>query len=68
MSRSFSALKPKLSSESIRAVNSLGFSQCTPVQFATVPLFLKKKDVVAEAVTGSGKTLAFLLPMLDLIQ
>ena len=37
----------------------------TPVQAATVPLFMKNKDVVVEAVTGSGKTLAFVIPILE---
>ncbi len=39
----------------------------TPVQQATIPLFLGNKDVVVEAVTGSGKTLAFALPILNKI-
>jgi ATP-dependent RNA helicase DDX55/SPB4 len=37
----------------------------TPVQAATIPLFMKHKDVVVEAVTGSGKTLAFVIPILE---
>jgi ATP-dependent RNA helicase DDX55/SPB4 len=37
----------------------------TPVQAATIPLFMKSKDVVVEAVTGSGKTLAFVIPILE---
>ncbi len=39
----------------------------TPVQSATIPLFLSHKDVVVEAVTGSGKTLAFLIPMIQML-
>jgi ATP-dependent RNA helicase DDX55/SPB4 len=37
----------------------------TPVQSATIPLFMQNKDVVVEAVTGSGKTLAFVIPILE---
>lgn len=37
----------------------------TPVQAATIPLFMQHKDVVVEAVTGSGKTLAFVIPILE---
>lgn len=37
----------------------------TPVQANAIPLFLKNKDLVVEAVTGSGKTLAYLLPCFD---
>jgi len=43
----------------------MGFTDMTPVQASTIPLFLKNKDVVVEAVTGSGKTLAFLIPLLE---
>ncbi|KAH9248273.1 hypothetical protein BASA81_014075 [Batrachochytrium salamandrivorans] len=39
----------------------------TPVQASTVPLFMKHKDVVVEAVTGSGKTLAFVIPVLEML-
>lgn len=49
------------------AVNSLNFPTMTPVQFATIPLLLGKKDVAVEAVTGSGKTLAFLIPLLEML-
>ncbi|KAI9203441.1 P-loop containing nucleoside triphosphate hydrolase protein [Polychytrium aggregatum] len=45
----------------------MGFTQMTPVQAASIPLFLKSKDVVVEAVTGSGKTLAFVVPMLEML-
>ncbi|KAG9079996.1 ATP-dependent rRNA helicase spb4, partial [Ceratobasidium sp. 370] len=37
----------------------------TPVQASTIPLFMKHKDVVVEAVTGSGKTLAFVIPVIE---
>lgn len=43
----------------------MGHTQMTPVQISTIPLFMKHKDVVVEAVTGSGKTLAFVIPILE---
>lgn len=43
----------------------MGHSHMTPVQAATIPLFMQHKDVVVEAVTGSGKTLAFVIPVLE---
>ncbi|KZT11312.1 DEAD-domain-containing protein [Laetiporus sulphureus 93-53] len=46
-------------------IQSLGFAQMTPVQASTIPLFMKHKDVVVEAVTGSGKTLAFVIPVVE---
>ncbi|KAI9323629.1 P-loop containing nucleoside triphosphate hydrolase protein [Dichotomocladium elegans] len=39
----------------------------TPVQAGAIPLFMKNKDVVVEAVTGSGKTLAFVIPIIEKI-
>ena len=39
----------------------------TPVQAATIPLFVTNKDVAVQAVTGSGKTLAFLIPMVEMV-
>ena len=49
-------------------VASMEYSQMTPVQAASIPLFLSHKDVVAEAVTGSGKTLAFVIPILEILR
>lgn len=37
----------------------------TPVQASTIPLLMRQKDVVVEAVTGSGKTLAFVIPVIE---
>jgi ATP-dependent RNA helicase DDX55/SPB4 len=43
----------------------MGFETMTPVQSGAIPLFMKNKDVVVEAVTGSGKTLSFVVPILE---
>eukprot|EP00929_Paragymnodinium_shiwhaense_P020306 TRINITY_DN13585_c1_g1_i3.p1 TRINITY_DN13585_c1_g1~~TRINITY_DN13585_c1_g1_i3.p1 ORF type:complete len:871 (-),score=243.01 TRINITY_DN13585_c1_g1_i3:122-2734(-) len=40
------------------------YSMLTPVQRATLPLLVGKRDLLASAVTGSGKTAAFMLPIL----
>ena len=53
------------SSCSLNVIDAMGHTQMTPVQAATVPLFMQHKDVVVEAVTGSGKTLAFVIPILE---
>ncbi|KAF9578061.1 ATP-dependent RNA helicase ddx55 [Lunasporangiospora selenospora] len=60
-------LEPKLSNQILDAVSTMGFSDMTPVQSGAIPLFMKNKDVVVEAVTGSGKTLSFLIPILEKI-
>jgi ATP-dependent helicase YprA (DUF1998 family) len=49
----------------LEVIQSMGHTQMTPVQASTIPLFMKHKDVVVEAVTGSGKTLAFVIPILE---
>ena len=54
-----------LTGDSLETVALQGFTEMTPVQASTIPLLLKNKDVVVEAVTGSGKTLAFLIPVLQ---
>lgn len=64
----FADVVPKLSEHSLAAVRSFGFAQMTPVQAATIPLFLKNKDVCVEATTGSGKTLAFGLPIFEILR
>lgn len=51
--------------QSLDVIQSMGHTQMTPVQATTIPLFMKNKDVVVEAVTGSGKTLAFVIPVLE---
>ncbi|KAF7730397.1 ATP-dependent rRNA helicase spb4 [Apophysomyces ossiformis] len=61
----WSTLETPLSNEITETLASLGFDQMTPVQAGAIPLFMKNKDVVVEAVTGSGKTLAFVIPILE---
>ena len=63
----FGENKVTLSKPTNAAIERLGFSKPTPVQLATIPLFLAHKDVVVEAVTGSGKTLAFLIPIMEIL-
>lgn len=47
--RAWDALTPPLADWILDAVSSMGFAQMTPVQAATLPLFLGNKDVVVEA-------------------
>ncbi|PVU92820.1 hypothetical protein BB559_003580 [Furculomyces boomerangus] len=61
-------IRPALSKEILKSLDSQGYERTTPVQFATIPQMLTGKDVVVEAVTGSGKTLAFSIPLLEIIK
>ena len=53
-------LKPELVSV---ITHQLEFTTPTPVQKASIPLFISNKDVCVESCTGSGKTLCFVMPI-----
>ena len=42
-----------------------GFTRCTPIQAATLPIALAGQDIAGQAQTGTGKTAAFLLVILE---
>lgn len=65
MTTSFAELG--LNEQILAGVESLGFTQPTPVQEQAIPLVLEGRDIVASAQTGTGKTAAFALPTLQLI-
>jgi ATP-dependent RNA helicase DDX55/SPB4 len=65
---SFRTIQPPLSQDVLDYLDSQNFHTMTPVQEATIPLFLTNKDVAVQAVTGSGKTLAFLIPIVERIR
>lgn len=46
-------------------LESLGYSQMTPVQAEALPVVMAGKDLIAQAKTGSGKTAAFGLGLLQ---
>lgn len=45
----------------LQGIRAAGFTECTPVQAASLPLALAGKDVAAQAQTGTGKTAVFLI-------
>ncbi len=57
----------KLSEQIIENLNQLDYETMTPIQEATIPLLLDRKDIIAQAKTGSGKTAAFGIPTVDSI-
>ncbi|XP_075033390.1 ATP-dependent RNA helicase DDX55 [Mixophyes fleayi] len=61
------SLPQKLNAKIRQTLRDLRFTCMTPVQSATIPLFMSNKDIAAEAITGSGKTLAFVIPLLEIL-
>jgi len=51
----------------VKNLNSLGYTNMTPIQAESLPHVLKGKDIIAQAKTGSGKTVAFSVGLLDKI-
>lgn len=49
----------------LQGIEESGFSYCTPIQAATLPLALAGKDVAGQAQTGTGKTAAFLIALFN---
>lgn len=47
-----------------KALQSIDFTYCTPIQAETLPLMLEHKDVAGQAQTGTGKTAAYLLAIM----
>ena len=54
-----------LDPELIAVLQSLGYTEPTPIQRDAIPHVLEARDVLACAQTGTGKTAAFALPILD---
>ena len=52
----------------LKALESEGYEQPTPIQEQAIPLLLKGRDLLGCAQTGTGKTAAFAIPILQLLQ
>jgi len=48
----------------LRAIETLGYKEPTPIQLQAIPALLSGSDVLGQAQTGTGKTAAFALPLL----
>ncbi|QCR39169.1 RNA helicase [Microbacterium sp. SGAir0570] len=51
----------------VRQLEALGAASPFPIQAATIPPILERKDVLARGRTGSGKTIAFGAPLVESI-
>ncbi|MBA3899008.1 MAG: DEAD/DEAH box helicase [Bacteroidetes bacterium] len=57
----------KLEEKLLEGLDSIGFTQATPIQEQAIPIILEGNDLIAVAQTGTGKTAAYLLPILNSI-
>ncbi|WP_046173492.1 DEAD/DEAH box helicase [Domibacillus indicus] len=55
-----------LSSDILRALETLEYREPTPVQRAVIPAALEQKDMIVQSQTGSGKTASFAIPLVQL--
>lgn len=53
-----------MADEVVHGVQSMGYSDPTPIQLRAIPVVLSGKDLMGSAQTGTGKTAAFALPIL----
>jgi ATP-dependent RNA helicase RhlE len=51
----------------LKALETEGYTQPTPIQEQSIPTILKGTDLLGCAQTGTGKTAAFAIPMLQLL-
>ena len=56
-----------LSEDLLKAVETAGYTEPTPIQAQAIPPILMMKDIIGIAQTGTGKTASFVLPMIDVM-
>lgn len=55
----------EISSSTVEALAEKGITHPFPIQALTLPVALRRNDIIGQAKTGTGKTLGFGIPMLE---
>lgn len=51
----------------LRVIESVGYTEPTPIQRQAIPIGIQNRDIIGIAETGSGKTASFVIPLLTYI-
>lgn len=54
-----------LSTDLLQSLQTLGFTEATPIQEQTIPFAIQGRDLLGQAQTGTGKTAAFGIPLVE---
>jgi ATP-dependent RNA helicase DeaD len=54
-----------LSRPVLKAIETMGYEEPSPVQAVTIPLLMSGKDAIVQSLTGTGKTAAFGIPIIE---
>lgn len=54
-----------LTQEMMNAIETMGFTEPSPIQSQAIPLMLNEQDIIGQAQTGTGKTAAFAIPVIE---
>ena len=58
----------KISEETLKALDDMGFESPSPIQEQTIPALLEGRDLIGQAQTGTGKTAAFAIPIVEKVE
>jgi len=58
----------KLSDSLLKSLELMGYENPTEVQKKTIPVILRKQDLIIKSETGSGKTAAFAIPIIENVE
>lgn len=57
-----------LGQKTLKGIESVGYTEATPIQEQAIPNLLARKHLFGCAQTGTGKTASYTLPILDLLE